>query len=55
MQSSSRALPFKQNLAGASPATDANSILDFRFAIFDFPNPKSAIANRKSTLLSRCN
>ncbi len=24
MQSSSRTLPFKQNLAGASPATDAN-------------------------------
>jgi len=25
MQSSSRTLPFKQNLAGASPATDAIS------------------------------
>jgi inner membrane protein len=30
MQSSSRALPFKQNLAGASPATDANLFEDLR-------------------------
>jgi hypothetical protein len=35
MQSRSRILPFKQSLAGASPATDAIPIFDFGFAICD--------------------
>jgi hypothetical protein len=51
MQSSSRDRPFKPDLAGASPATDAN--FNFRLPIADLSaaaqsrcfNRKSAIAN----------
>src|ERR1051326_8342378 len=48
MQSSSSTRPFKPTLAGASPATDAILILDFRFAIFDFEQAASSSTDRKS-------
>jgi hypothetical protein len=35
MQSSPSILPFKQTLAGASPATDASSIYDLGFTIYE--------------------
>src|ERR1043166_1004597 len=48
MQSSPSTRPFKPTLAGASPATDAILILDFRFAIFDFEQAASSSTDRKS-------
>jgi hypothetical protein len=52
MQSSSRTLPFKQALAGASPATDAISICDFGSTIYErAANPQSvavSVVTRKS-------
>jgi hypothetical protein len=53
MQSSSSSLPFKQTLAGASPATDASSIYDFGFTIYEAALSRHREARKSSIVLRK--